>query len=1327
MPHVSVSTFPVLSPRRGSALVLTILTVSLLMVVSLALAAFIRMEFRSLILHQELSLARKHARLGVELALAQLQLTAGPDQRSTATAEMGTLGDADPNTPDNGVPAASGPGTRHWTGVWGNAANPANDRDPSDPGLASHHPEVPVLLNWLVSGNDAAQVGVSLDVATLGRITAFPGAPAAAVFSAAWPWASPAPLASPALPFTPNLAVTQAGGVALSAATAADTPLFVGGRPAVLLVGTNSVGKSAGVETRLVAAPKVDLQAPGATAKLGAYAWWVGDEGVKTRLDFFDADPPPATDPERIRALQVPKRPAVELSFPAWQRDWAGMERMVGERHLPFAPGMGAEAPRAAFHRFTTESLGLLANAARGGLRIDLSAGLLDDPPPPELADGKELFNLPLASAPTTLTIEPISELTRVQWSGEAPDPGTLPTWGMLRGFVRLQDQIDGSLPMVAPQVPTDTAPGLFPIATRAHLHFHAAVVDGNAFALYLPTVVFWNPYNVRLAPADYWFNIELNLFNNGVSPYNDVYGRYLPAFMFVHGPLGSGGNANANWGDPTYRTTQLRAGRAASRILQGSNRMASAPDQGFRFLVRVTQPLEPGEARVFSPLGQEALSSDPAQRILSDGFGENTYFYEPLALSDPIGTNVLYRTCMAFPPAQFNRPLRYSYGLGDDFSPASQVRKADGIVGPGYFNPGRLNDLRVNPAIPYDAATNPILPVCGHFPQNDPNASAVGYTLSPLTSLDPNQAGGVFPPNLSPVGMDFKMQMALPGRTGDPQDDYSVVYMKWMGQHNPLEPSLGASLFDDQTSKGHNTNPFFPMNMVGNGNTRKKRLFDVSPDFGTGDATFVGGSHYLTLPSGPGRLSVLDLPRGDSGILSLGALQHARVHPRRGQLTTERSYTPAAMPAFPIGNALPDPRVHPADVDGFPNNLRMLTGGGGNFNSPRSDAITRRLHFDLSYLMNKAIWDRVYFSSVPRSGPLAFPLPNPRMVAQGPLDAAAASDLLDPMRAAERLWIKGAFNVNSTSVEAWTALLAAFRDLEMAGAQGSPTLPSGAHPFPRQFRPLGDPLDNAGGLDLTYEANRFRTLSDDEIRRLAASVVEEIRARGPVLSLAQFVNRRPQALAPASPAAATAVGRTFGNPNSANALERRVGDQALLGTLQGAMDRVVAGSVTTPSSATGINDRLRTYLNTGDGSSHGNNTALINQPGLHRMAALGFRDSYVTATPSTVRDDAPLALRSSAVGMPGYLTQADILQSIGPVLASRSDTFRVRAYGETTDAAGAPVARAWAEVLVQRVPDYVDESDDPATHPIDAVAANRFFGRQFRVLSFAWLNPDDV
>ena len=84
-----------------------------------------------------------------------------------------------------------------------------------------------------------------------------------------------------------------------------------------------------------------------------------------------------------------------------------------------------------------------------------------------------------------------------------------------------------------------------------------------------------------------------------------------------------------------------------------------------------------------------------------------------------------------------------------------------------------------------------------------------------------------------------------------------------------------------------------------------------------------------------------------------------------------------------------------------------------------------------------------------------------------------------------------------------------------------------------------------------------------------------------------------------------------------------------------------------------------------------------------------------------------------------------------------RGDTFVIRTYGEAQDANGKTTARAYAEAVVQRVPEYVDPVDrpslnaydvtSPAPVPSTAAVTNKAFGRRMNVVSFRWLSSNEI
>jgi hypothetical protein len=89
---------------------------------------------------------------------------------------------------------------------------------------------------------------------------------------------------------------------------------------------------------------------------------------------------------------------------------------------------------------------------------------------------------------------------------------------------------------------------------------------------------------------------------------------------------------------------------------------------------------------------------------------------------------------------------------------------------------------------------------------------------------------------------------------------------------------------------------------------------------------------------------------------------------------------------------------------------------------------------------------------------------------------------------------------------------------------------------------------------------------------------------------------------------------------------------------------------------------------------------------------------------------------------------QADILRHCAELLTPRGDTFVIRTYGDALDASGKVEARAWCEAVIQRVPDYLESADQPHVRQAALTSnANKNFGRKLEIISFRWLNPNEV
>jgi hypothetical protein len=352
--------------------------------------------------------------------------------------------------------------------------------------------------------------------------------------------------------------------------------------------------------------------------------------------------------------------------------------------------------------------------------------------------------------------------------------------------------------------------------------------------------------------------------------------------------------------------------------------------------------------------------------------------------------------------------------------------------------------------------------------------------------------------------------------------------------------------------------------------------------------------------------------------------------------------------------------------------------------------------YLDHSFLLNLALYDGFYFSGLAgQTGPFCSPsrttsemaedfaagkaLDDPRLMLHTP-DGRTAAELAGEAgqsgaHAKMAAWqmMRGAFNINSTSVSAWKAMLASIHDskalfnqldkIRNSSALHELTEPAaGVESRISRFRlPASQSAAHGADAKDAYWLGP-REYSSDELQTLAENIVEQVKARGPFLSMAEFVNRR------------------LGS-----------GDSAQRGALQQAIDD--AG------------------LNAGPAST----------------ANAGF-DIPVATVANYKYANAAAGAGPSYQGAPGYLSQADLLNVLGNAATARSDTFTVRGYGEARDAHGRIVARATCEAVVQRFPEWVDPVDAVETAIQDLQSqANKNFGRRFIMTSFRWLNPKEI
>lgn len=348
-------------------------------------------------------------------------------------------------------------------------------------------------------------------------------------------------------------------------------------------------------------------------------------------------------------------------------------------------------------------------------------------------------------------------------------------------------------------------------------------------------------------------------------------------------------------------------------------------------------------------------------------------------------------------------------------------------------------------------------------------------------------------------------------------------------------------------------------------------------------------------------------------------------------------------IPAYPVATSQAHPFI-PGD---------QIYYDWGEHNHPEANVFGPGdgLLYDYPFLLNTAFWDEYFFSTIDAGNPST--PNNPRIV---PVNNTPSSGY---NTSAANYFIDGPFNVNSTSQGAWEALL------------GSLTQ-DGKATFPRVPSIVSDPFDGQANSDTAYTGTRM--LTPDEVEELAKAIIEEVKKRGPFLSLADFINR---------------------DPNSMD------DDHQRQGALPSAIDKAQINEVF-QTSAFEAND-VYLFPNASGGSK-------------------------VRVTDSIPMNEADYYSSDSTA----WLSPLDILTRLGSVLTVRSDTFIIRAYGDISSSAGQVIAAARCEIVVQRMPNYLDPGNPAETphNPIEAgnnnfdplVPLNQTFGRTFKIIHFRWL-----
>lgn len=494
--------------------------------------------------------------------------------------------------------------------------------------------------------------------------------------------------------------------------------------------------------------------------------------------------------------------------------------------------------------------------------------------------------------------------------------------------------------------------------------------------------------------------------------------------------------------------------------------------------------------------------------------------------------------------------------------------------------------------------------------------------------------------------------------------------------------------------------------------------------------------------------------------------------------------YPDSLVAPFAIGNSLcpsrivPDRSYHVSWLDGAnqrdDEGLIGWTQSTKYWNGKRESDFEEDRHaiYDMSWHLNNVLWDEYFFSTLPyriddrqdasRLDPgNAYPL-NPRIqyttsnedeyLKLSQLDSIDTEDHFDEN--ASKLWINGPFNVNSTNIDAWKAILSIHYGEEVQGYSGSPTTEPDKVPFIRWEAPYrADPFQAGDQMDSPTVMQGYRSLSEDEIEELACAIVEHIKDRGPFYSLSDFVNRVVSNVGaeqrytdslggqsttadplpmPEEDADRTNLDKEFDDKGGTHKITHMQ-----KGVLQAAID------------STTINSAFHDELCISIDDDNNMTDAIKKSEGYSNYA-----------NPKDIWENWRGAIGPQATGAPAYLMQQDILSKIGSFITVRSDTFKIRAYGEIKNSiTGNIESKAWCEMVIQRVPEYIDTDtliSNEGQKPTDTTGRelemghqeeetitskreylnemtselsdlNKALGRRFKVVSFRWLNDSEI
>ena len=1041
------------------------------------------------------------------------------------------------------------------------------------------------------------------------------------------------------------------------------------------LVGDNALGDKATDSEKSVAGV-VPVSRNGKIQ--GSYAWHVSDESVKARINLY-RDPSRNGTVAQKRALLAGQRPDVSLiesksagalnflPSDATATAFADAEKTTNKvTDLEQADLLSTSGEIKKFRNHVTpHSLGLLTDVRNGGLKQDLSS----------------IFEMTTSSSAVTL---PTAYNNRKLYQSTHGITGVSdPFWSALSSYYntfRSITNIDSSptfyqrpsqstlITNLAP--PSRFYPGpviakveaLFSYVTRdSHSNWVGTLKGVDPKMLYMghlvysPLITLHNPYNINLSFDNLEVTIRnvpiaFNFYVNGIAQSS----RLVPLTdMFVNG-----GDRRektfvlkiANWSSPTSTSTTgplvmkpgqtLVCGPYLDPNASFSNNMGTPFFDWQNDLTGTgTLPIKAKPGFVGRCVGFDVDWTTPVHGGLSSG-------QQTDAEKGVLGLRATDTIHMEYAVEQPSMGLNTEFQVTAKFT--SQGRTFDyGGLSFLYQNNTTLKKL-FNKTYRYPTS-GVLTQAMTYVPNGDPiSRHANAQTVAVFSAYARTTSGGVYETNKR-VETAGALNALRDGRlAGKP-----FLF------HNPARTVVKMNL---QTEKpgGHSHELNFQQ-FLNLGEVEDYFNLDVTnrTPYLTGNTTLRGikSGSYLELQTGPMQ-AIADFRRSNA---------------------LSSSYLPNFVQ--PVANSLVSPLMSTSQV------------------TETDTAVASYALLDHSVLANHALYDRFYFSTMATdnkvtpdvvfekfmdgTAPLLSQSFQPYLPA-GMTNKTAKEELFASGKpkdaayqsAAEYQLVRGAFNVNSTDVQAWKAVLASMNKAEIvtlwAKTAGLEIIKSSGVPVLAMSMVNGGLAASAGGVDAgkiddtrTNAWNGYRELSNSQLDELATKIVEQVRSRGPFLSMSEFVNRQ-------------------------------IGAESDF-TRMGALEAAITESK--------INDTM-----------YGNQIQI-------QEADISDETLYNYKTPLA-------STGNPAAGAPGWISQGDLLRVLEPAATVRSDTFVIRVCGEAWDPKGVVTARAYAEAVVQRIPEYVDPANRPSLNVYTdsgAAPANKIFGRRMSVVSFRWLSSKEV